>query len=656
MASASIDTTRQRQPDELQRGELRQDNLVDSVEKASRAETAAIKQALSYAVGETLFSVAAGLGLLYLLFGFAHRFTLQPPQQFYMVGTAFGTTAVLFLIAFSVRRWPVHNGYAHLLSSIIAGFVLLNSLLHMRFTNDPLQSSNFMLLLVGVGFFLLSTRYFAGALLVIFACWGITMQQIGGDAATITHFSFGLLSAAVLATLLHYARKRMLTRLTLLRWQDEMRAARLQLALEAERESEAALRVSEANYRQLNQELEARAHDLHALNQQLAKASQLKDEFLANMSHELRTPLTAILGLTESLQEAIYGPINQRQQSALHNVAESGRHLLMLINDILDVAKTEAGKLTLQLTPTDVAMICDVSLRLVRPEALQKSINLFSQLDKGITLLLADERRLKQMLVNLLSNAIKFTPEGGSVGLEVVGDAAAGVVRFTVWDSGIGISTEDLPRLFKPFVQLDSKLSRHYEGTGLGLVLVYRMAEMHGGSVSVESQLHHGSRFSVTLPWRLVPRNGEGKLTNPMVTMTPPTAATASERSAPAAVRTVLVIDDYQLSYEWIAAQVAPLGCGVQRARDRAEAIAWLETTTPALILLDVHSSHNNGLGLVRELRARPQMQHIPLIAMSALALPGAAAAYMASGATHFCAKPLAASLLTTLLTAGQQQ
>jgi len=618
------------------------EKLVAASEKSTRAARLALKQALSYAVGETLFPVAGGLGILYLIFGVAHHFTLQPPQQFYMMGTAFGTTVALGLLAFAVRRWPVHNGYAHLLSSLIAAFVLLNSLLHMRFTNDPLQSSNFMLLLVGVGFFLLSTRYFVGALVVIFLCWGMTIVQIGGDGATVTHFSFGLLSAAVLATLLHSARKRMLTRLTLLRWQDELRAARLQLALEAEQESEAALRLSEANYRRLNQELAARAHDLHLVNQELAKASQSKDEFLASMSHELRTPLTAILGLTESLQEAIYGPLNQRQQAALHNITESGRHLLMLINDILDVAKTEAGKLTLQLTPADVPLLCDVSLRLVRPEARQKSITLLSQLDQKATLFLADERRLKQMLVNLLSNAIKFTGEGGSVGLDVVGDTATGIIRFTVWDSGIGIADEDLPRLFKPFIQLDSKLSRHYAGSGLGLVLVYRMAEMHGGSVSVESQVQQGSRFTVRLPWRPVIRNGAGKLTD---TVTP--QATPLAR----ATRTILVIDSQELSGEWITTQTARVGCAVERVSSYSAALTWLENTTPALILVDIHGEHGDGLAFVREVRTRPQTQQLPLIAMSALVLPDTAQVYLENGATHFCAKPLPLPLLAALLT-----
>ena len=628
----------------------RQENNADALPAADdrQAERAAIKAAMRYAVGDTLFPVALGLGLLYLIFGFAHRFTLPAAVQPYMVVTAFSSTLSLLSLAFIVRRWPVHSQYAHPLSALIASFVLLNSILHLLLTADPLQSSNFMLLLVGVGFFLLSSRWFGGALLVVFLCWGLAMMQINSDGATITHFSFGLLSAAVLATLLHYARRRMLTRLTLLRRQDELRAVRLQLALTAERESEVALRRSEANYRQLNQELELRASDLHLVNQQLAKASQLKDEFLASISHELRTPLTAILGLTESLQEQIYGPVNERQRTALHNVEESGRHLLALINDVLDVAKTEAGKLTLQLTPADIAMICDVSLRLVRSEARQKGINLSSQLAEGLTLMLVDERRLKQMLVNLLSNAIKFTPEGGSVGLEVSADQAAETIIFTVWDTGIGIAEADLDRLFKPFVQLDSRLSRRYEGTGLGLVLVYRMAEIHGGSISVTSELQRGSRFTITLPWRQVARGSNGKLAVEPLPATPATDDIAA--ATPAQMPTILVVEDHELSYEWIATQAAGVGIGTQQVKNRTDALTWLETTKPRLILVDVQSTHHDGPAFWQSLYTHAQAQGIPLVAMSGLVLPNAAQPYLKGGATYYCAKPLTRTILTTLL------
>ena len=241
--------------------------------------------------------------------------------------------------------------------------------------------------------------------------------------------------------------------------------------------------------------------ELAAANHDLAGAARLKDEFLASMSHELRTPLNGILGMSEGLQEQVYGPLNSKQLTALRDVEECGRHLLALINDILDIAKIEAGKVELELAPVTVEDMCQASLRLVRESALKKKITVSLHLDRLVRVLTADERRLKQVLVNLLSNAVKFTAETGRVGLDVVGEEDKGQVRFSVWDTGIGMRPEELQRLFQPFVQLDSRLSRQYEGTGLGLALVKRLTELHGGRVQVDSQPGKGSRFTVVLPW-----------------------------------------------------------------------------------------------------------------------------------------------------------
>ncbi len=242
--------------------------------------------------------------------------------------------------------------------------------------------------------------------------------------------------------------------------------------------------------------------ELTRANAELAHAARLKDEFLANMSHELRTPLNTILGMSEALQEEVYGVLNKRQLSAVRSVEESGRHLLALINDILDLSKIGAGKLELSITPVDVESVCQASLRLLNQAAHKKHLKVSTMFDSTITTIHADERRLKQVLVNLLSNAVKFTPKGGKIGLDVEGDPKKHVVHFTVWDTGIGIANKDIERLFQPFVQLDATLSRRYEGAGLGLSLVSRILDMHGGSVSVESEVGKGSRFTVSLPWK----------------------------------------------------------------------------------------------------------------------------------------------------------
>ncbi|MFM7148210.1 MAG: ATP-binding protein, partial [Gemmataceae bacterium] len=241
------------------------------------------------------------------------------------------------------------------------------------------------------------------------------------------------------------------------------------------------------------------AEEMSLANANLAQAARMKDEFLANMSHELRTPLNGILAFTEAVLEEIYGPLTPKQRTALVDIEACGRHLLALINDILDLAKFEAGKITLDISETVPSEIAQSSLNFIKQLAQNKKI--VSHLLVNATPFSADARRLKQILVNLLSNAIKFTPEGGEIGLEIHGNPDEGKIHFTVWDTGIGIKPEDIGSLFQPFHQIDSKLSREYAGTGLGLSLVQRLANLHGGTVTVKSRHGGGSRFTVTLPY-----------------------------------------------------------------------------------------------------------------------------------------------------------
>ncbi len=248
--------------------------------------------------------------------------------------------------------------------------------------------------------------------------------------------------------------------------------------------------------------LHKKAEDsLRLANAEMERALHVKDEFLANMSHELRTPLNAVLGMSESLEEQIAGPLNDKQLKYIRTINESGKHLLELINDILDLSKIEAGRMELNVSQVSVSSICEASMRMVKEQALKKNQEVSLKIDPEVKIIMGDERRLKQALVNLLSNAVKFTPNDRHVGVEVKGNNRNQTVTFSVWDEGIGMAPEQLNLIFKPFVQLDAGLAREFSGTGLGLVLVAQMIRLHGGSVSVESKEGQGSRFSFTLPW-----------------------------------------------------------------------------------------------------------------------------------------------------------
>jgi PAS domain S-box-containing protein len=225
--------------------------------------------------------------------------------------------------------------------------------------------------------------------------------------------------------------------------------------------------------------------------------SRAKSEFLATMSHELRTPLNAIMGLSQLLQQEMVGYLNHKQKEYINCIYSSGEHLLALINDILDLSKVESGKEELLLRELSVLEVCEHVMSTVGDRAREKGLQLVLTIDKKVDTCIADERRLKQMLLNLLSNAIKFTT-AGTVSLEV--QKVPSGIAFAVSDTGIGIDPSQFQFLFQPFKQLDSRLSRQYEGTGLGLALTRKLALLHGGDITVESALGKGSKFTLWLP------------------------------------------------------------------------------------------------------------------------------------------------------------
>ncbi len=400
---------------------------------------------------------------------------------------------------------------------------------------------------------------------------------------------------------------------------------------------------TEAELRRLNVELERRVaertQELSLANTALVRAARLKDEFLASMSHELRTPLTGILGLSELLQRGFYGPLAGDQLQSVQSIQESGQHLLDLINDILDVAKIEAGKVELQLAPVRMVEVCQASLQVVQALAEKKNLRLSFSRDLAVEVIRADGRRLKQMLVNLLSNAVKFTAPGGAVSLEVTGDAARQQLQLVVADTGIGIAPADLPRLFKPFVQLDSRLSREYEGTGLGLSLVMGLAELHGGGVQVESEgvPGRGSRFIVTLPWLREVEPASGPAAPP---------ATVHLRQA-------LLIEDAPEAATQLTRYLAELGIASQVLGGGQGAVARAAELQPDVILLDILLPDVSGWEVLAQLRTDARTRACPVVVVSVVE---ARAKAEALGADGYLLKPVALSDLQAALRRGVEQ
>jgi signal transduction histidine kinase len=238
-------------------------------------------------------------------------------------------------------------------------------------------------------------------------------------------------------------------------------------------------------------------------SRQIEAANRHKSEFLANMSHELRTPLNAIIGFSEVLGERMFGELNEKQAEYTDDILSSGRHLLSLINEILDLSKVEAGRMELELATFDLPLAIDNARTFVRERATKHGINLDVTVDERLGDFVGDERKIKQILLNLLSNAVKFTPEGGRIGINA--RQADGSVEISVSDTGIGIAPEDQPKIFEEFRQVGSDYAHKVEGTGLGLTLAKKFVELHGGKIWVESEVGKGSTFGFSLPERSSP-------------------------------------------------------------------------------------------------------------------------------------------------------
>lgn len=394
------------------------------------------------------------------------------------------------------------------------------------------------------------------------------------------------------------------------------------------------------------QALEAAKESLERSNVELVLAKEsaetalrTKDEFLASMSHELRTPLNAILGASESLLEGIQGPVTAEQERSLEVVQSSGRHLLALINDILDVARVGAGELKLNLERVPATTVAQASLNIVSGAATKQGISLsLTTPAEELPCLLADERRVKQILVNLLGNAIKFTPRGGSVELKLSLSDDSDQIRFAVSDTGVGIADHNLETLFKPFVQLESSLSRRFEGTGLGLSLVASMAELHGGSVRVQSELSKGSTFTVSLPAApaLEDDSSEAGCSEEAL---PPVLTPIPERVE--GRPQILVVEDNQANRDVTVPYLEATGYDVFVATGGAQAIRMASSQDFDAILMDIQMPEVNGLEATERIRAAESGAPVLIIALTALAMPGDRERCLAAGADEHITKPV---------------
>ena len=375
---------------------------------------------------------------------------------------------------------------------------------------------------------------------------------------------------------------------------------------------------------------------LQLANEKLAHATKMKDEFLANMSHELRTPLNAILGLNEGLQEGIFGPVSEQQRNSFDVIQQSGAHLLELINEVLDLAKIESGSLELESSPIRVSELCERSLQLVTLQAAQKNIGLNLSVPFDLPMFEGDKKRLRQVLVNLLSNAVKFTPDGGRVRVDVQKVVAENrgdsILKIAISDTGIGIGDADLETLFDPFFQVDSSLSRNYSGTGLGLSVAKQFVTLHGGTLTVKSELGTGSCFTVELPYREsnhrddLPQATHDKAISAGKQRNVCTTVLLAEDNASVAMATKLYLESHEMD--------------VVVANNGEQAIELAQKTPPDLILMDIQMPGLDGFTAIGRIRSLPSHKRTPIIALTGLAMPSDEARCLEAGANAYLSKP----------------
>ena len=391
-----------------------------------------------------------------------------------------------------------------------------------------------------------------------------------------------------------------------------------------------------------------RTKELEKINRELSKANEMKGRFIANASHELRTPLHSIIGFSEILLQKTFGDLNEKQQRYTNTIYTSGKHLIHLVNNILDLAKIEAGKMELSHQTFPLKTTIDEVLMVLKPLAGKKGIEPKIEMSSEVDNFTADKIKFKQILYNLLSNAIKFTPEGGTVGVnieKVKGNKeilpwaleSQRLLKVSVWDTGVGIRPEDREKIFEEFEQLDP--SKSTEGTGLGLSLTKKLVELHGGQIEVGGTYGQGAIFNVYLPF--VIHEEPATMPKPIF---PPIAETRLKEECPL----VLVVEDDIPTVEILTIHLTQAGYRIAHAYDGEEGLLKAKELKPFVITLDIMLPKKDGWEVLQSLKANPDTRDIPVIIHSIIENKELA---FALGATDYMVKPVDKSILLEKLT-----
>ncbi len=394
----------------------------------------------------------------------------------------------------------------------------------------------------------------------------------------------------------------------------------------------------ESKVQKRTNELQKSLGKLREMNVQLIKAKQAERKFLSFMSHELRTPLNGILGYTDLLRGKAYGELNENQREFAEEIDISGKHLLLLINDLLDVAKIDADRMELHVEEISSKEFIEIAASMMKMEFHKKNISFNVSLDPTIKLVNADQRRCRQIMLNLLSNAVKYTSESGHVEIHA-GNYKDEKIKIEVSDTGIGIPGDDIDKVFSEFYQVDRKRDEQLGGTGIGLALTQRLVKMHRGEIGVKSESGKGSTFWFTLP---ASRNNDSSICTKNTETELPSVDIIGRR--------ILLVEDNQVNLKMMLKTLSIKGPEIEVARNGKQAIDLAESFNPELILMDIRMPVMDGIEATRKLRSIQRFSKIPIIALSASTGIDAEHKHVAAGCTEHIPKPIQSNVLFKML------
>ena len=381
--------------------------------------------------------------------------------------------------------------------------------------------------------------------------------------------------------------------------------------------------------RLLHNQVKKQNKNLEQKRKEAVEANLAKTRFLSSMSHELRTPLNGILGFTDLLREQFFGNLNEKQLDYVNQIDDSGKHLLALINDLLDMAKIDANAMELHMEAISPEEFIEATVTMMLGQFKTKNINVETCIDPTLTAVTADIRKCKQIMLNLLSNALKYTNEGGRINIRAAKDRKSNA-RIEVSDTGIGIETDEIKKIFSEFHQADQVRDEQLGGTGIGLALARRLVEMHGGKIGVESQRKKGSTFWFTLPIKKL-TEGEADTKDEK----------QNEVSPFSTGRRILVVEDNKVNLKMILDMLSVHNHKVTVANNGQEAIELAQSFKPELIFMDIRMPVMDGMEATKRLRAIPEFNDTPIIALTASTGSEAEERQISAGCTAHLSKPI---------------